>query len=70
MSFSQQNKRLNEDPEYRYAFLTIMFMHYITLIIALIARLFLSSVSWPSIEASFIPIFLLNYSGVPSLEKL
>ena len=22
MSFSQQNKRLNEEPEYRYAFLT------------------------------------------------
>ena len=70
MSFSQQNKRLNEEPEYRYAFLTTkngnntrrfrtctfvnlqfsffsvpiwsgrMFMHSITLIIALIARLF------------------------------
>ena len=70
MSFSQQNKRLNEEPEYRYAFLTTkngnntkrfrtctfvnlqfsffslpiwsgrMFMHFITLIIALIARLF------------------------------
>ena len=70
MSFSQQNRRLNEEPEYRYAFLTTkngnstrrfrictfvnlqfsffsvpiwsgrMFMHSITLIIALIARLF------------------------------
>ena len=70
MSFSQQNKRLNEEPEYRYAFLTTkngnntrrfrtctfvnlqfsffsvpiwsgrMFMHSITLIIALITRLF------------------------------
>ena len=70
MSFSQQNKRLNEEPEYRNAFLTTkngnstrrfrtctfvnlqfsffsvpiwsgrMFMHSITLIIALIARLF------------------------------
>ena len=70
MSFSQQNKRLNEEPEYRYAFLTTkngnntrrfrtctfvnlqfsffivpicsgrMFMHSMTLIIALIARLF------------------------------
>ena len=70
MSFSQQNRRLNEKPEYRYAFLTTkngnntrrfrtctfvnlqfsffsvpiwygrMFMHSITLIIALIARLF------------------------------
>ena len=70
MSFSQKNKRLNEEPEYRYAFLTTkngnstrrfrtctfvnlqfsffsvpiwsgrMFMHSITLIIALIARLF------------------------------
>ena len=70
MSFSQQNKRLNEEPEYRYAFLTTkngnstrrfrtctfvnlqfsffsvpiwsgrMFMHSITLIIALIAWLF------------------------------
>lgn len=70
MSFSQQNKRLNEEPEYRYAFLTTkkgnstrrfrtctfvnlqfsffsvpiwsgrIFMHSITLIIALIARLF------------------------------
>ena len=49
MSFSQQNKRLNEEPEYRYAFLTTkkgnsikrrMFMHSITLIIASIARLF------------------------------
>ena len=70
MSFSQQNRRLNEEPEYRYAFLTAkkgnstrrfrtctfvnlqfsffsvpiwsgrMFMHSITLIIALIARLF------------------------------
>ena len=70
MSFSQQNSRLNEEPEYRYAFLTTkngnstrrfrtctfvnmqfsffsvpiwsgrMFMHSITLIIALIARLF------------------------------
>ena len=70
MSFSQQNKWLNEEPEYRYAFLTTkngnsirrfrtctfvnlqfpffsvpiwsgrMFMHSITLIIALIARLF------------------------------
>ena len=69
MSFSQQNKRLNEVPEYRYAFLTTkngnntrrirtctfvnlqfsffsvpiwsgrMFMHSITLIIALITRL-------------------------------
>ena len=70
MSFSQLNRRLNEEPEYRYAFLTTqngnntrsfrtctfvhlqfsffsvpiwsrrMFMHSITLIIALIARLF------------------------------
>ena len=70
MSFSQQNRRLNEEPEYRYAFLTTkngnstrrfrtctfvnlqfsffsvpiwsgrMFMHSITLIIALITRLF------------------------------
>ena len=70
MSFSQQNRRLNEEPEYRYAFLTTkkgnstrrfrtctfvnlqfsffsvqicsgrMFMHSITLIIALIVRLF------------------------------
>ena len=70
MSFSQQNRRLKEEPEYRYAFLTTkngnsirrlrtctfvnlqfsffsvpiwsgrMFMHSITLIIALIARLF------------------------------
>ena len=70
MSFSQQNRWLNEEPEYRYAFLTTkngnntrrfrtctfvnlqfsffsvpiwsgrMFMHSITLIIALIARLF------------------------------
>ena len=70
MSFSQQNRRLNDEPEYRYAFLTTkngnsirrfrtctflnlqfpffsvpilsgrMFMHSITLIIALIARLF------------------------------
>ena len=70
MSFSQQNRRLNEEPEYRYAFLTTkngnstrrfrtctfvnlqfsffsvpiwsgrMFMHSITLIIALIARFF------------------------------
>ena len=70
MSFSQQNRRLNEEPEYRYAFLTTkngnstrrfrtctfvnlqfsffsvpiwsgrMFMHSITFIIALIARLF------------------------------
>ena len=70
MSFSQQNRRLNEEPEYRYAFLTTkngnstrrfrtctfvnlqfsffsvpiwsgrMFIHSITLIIALIARLF------------------------------
>ena len=70
MSFSQQNRRLNEEPEYRYTFLTTkngnstrrfrtcmfvnlqfsffsvpiwsgrMFMHSITLIIALIARLF------------------------------
>ena len=70
MSFSQQNRRLNEEPEYRYAFLTTkngnsirrfrtctfvnlqfsffsvpiwsgrMFMHSMTLIIALIARLF------------------------------
>ena len=70
MSFSQQNRRLNEEPEYRYAFLMTkngnntrrfrtctfvnlqfsffsvpiwsgrMFMHSITLIIALIARLF------------------------------
>ena len=70
MSFSQQNRRLNEEPEYRYAFLTTkngnstrrfrtctfvnlqfsffsvpiwsgrMFMHSITLIISLIARLF------------------------------
>lgn len=69
MSFSQQNKRLNEEHEYRYAFLTTkkgnstrrfrtctfvnlqfsfsvpiwsgrIFMHSITLIIALIARLF------------------------------
>ena len=70
MSFSQQNRRLREEPEYRYAFLTTkngnstrrfrtctfvnlqfsffsvpiwsgrMFMHSITLIIALIARLF------------------------------
>ena len=70
MSFSQQNRRLNEEPEYWYAFLTTkngnntrrfrtctfvnlqfsffsvpiwsgrMFMHSITLIIALIARLF------------------------------
>ena len=73
MSFSQQNKRLNEEPEYRYAFLTTkngnstrrfrtctfvnlqfsfftvpicsgrMFMHSMTLIIALIAWLFLFS---------------------------
>ena len=70
MSFSQLNRRLNEEPEYRYAFLTTkngnntrrfrtctfvnlqfsffsvpiwsrrMLMHSITLIIALIARLF------------------------------
>ena len=70
MSFSQQNKRLKEEPEYWYAFLTTkngnsirrfrtctfvnlqfsffsapirfgrMFMHSMTLIIALIARLF------------------------------
>ena len=70
MSFSQQNRRLNEEPDYRYAFLTTkngnytrrfrtctfvnlqfsffsvpicsgrMFMHSITLIIALIARFF------------------------------
>ena len=70
MSFSQLNRRLNDEPEYRYAFLTTkngnstrrfrtctfvnlqfsffsvpiwsgrMFMHSITLIIALIARLF------------------------------
>ena len=70
MSFSQQNRRLREEPEYRYAFLTTkngnsirrfstctfvnlqfpffsvpiwsgrMFMHSITLIIALITRLF------------------------------
>ena len=70
MSFSQQNRRLKEEPEYWYAFLTTkngnsirrfrictfvnlqfsffsvpiwsgrMFMHSITLIIALIARLF------------------------------
>ena len=70
MSFSQLNKWLNDEPEYRYAFLTTkngnsirrfrtctfvnlqfsffsvpiwlgrMFMHSITLIIALIARLF------------------------------
>ena len=70
MSFSQLNRRLNEEPEYRNAFLTTkngnstrrfstctfvnlqflffsvpiwlgrMFMHSITLIIALIARLF------------------------------
>ena len=70
MSFSQLNRRLNEEPEYLYAFLTTkngnstrrfstctfvnlqflffsvpiwlgrMFMHSITLIIALIARLF------------------------------
>ena len=70
MSFSQQNRRLSEEPEYRYAFLTTkngnsirrfstcafvnlqfsffsvpicserMFMHSITLVIALIARLF------------------------------
>ena len=69
MSFSQLNRRLNDEPEYRYAFLTTkngnsirrsstctfvnlqfhffsvpiwlsrMFMHSITLIIALIARL-------------------------------
>ena len=69
MSFSQQNRRLNDEPEYRYAFLTTkngnstrrfrtctfvnlqfsffsvpiwsgrMFMHSITLIIALITRL-------------------------------
>ena len=70
MSFSQQNSRLNEEPEYRYAFLTTkngnstrrfrtctfvnlqfsffsapicfgrMFMHSMTLIMALIARFF------------------------------
>ena len=70
MSFSQQNRRLNDEPEYRYTFLTTkngnsirrfstctfvylqlsffsvpiwlgrMFMHSITLIIELIARLF------------------------------
>ena len=70
MSFSLLNRRLNEEPEYRYAFLTTkngnstrrfntctfvnlqfsffsapicvgrMFMHSMTLIIALIARLF------------------------------
>ena len=70
MSFSQLNRRLKEEPEYRYAFLTTkngnstrristctfvnlqfpffsvpicpgrMFMHSITLVIALIARLF------------------------------
>ena len=84
MSFSQQNRRLREEPEYRYAFLTTkngnsirrfstctfvnlqfpffsvpiwsgrMFMHSITLIIALIAR-------FSEVNKLFMPIWRQSY---------
>ena len=133
MSFSQLNRRLKEEPEYRYAFLTTkkgnnisrlrtctfvnlqfsffsvpiwfgrMFMHPMTLIIASIAR-FLSfsekkllksdiivvilltaskfelyclatiklliSNELNKLRSHFYSYFMLNYAGVPSLEKL
>ena len=102
MSFSQQNKRLNEEPEYRYAFLTTkngnstrrfrtctfvnlqfsffsvpissgrMFMHSITLIIALIARFFSFSekkllkseiIVVPLLTASKFELYFGDYKG-------
>ena len=91
MSFSQQNRRLNEEPEYRYAFLTTkngnsirrfrtctfvnlqfsffsvpicfgrMFMHSMTLIMALIAR-FLSFSEKKLLKSEIIVVPLLTAS--------
>ena len=69
MSFSQQNKRLNEEPKSEIIVVPLLTASKFALYcLAIVKSLIFSELS--KLRGLFYSYFMLNYAGAPSLAKL